>query len=431
MRSVPVGVQSAAVRRSLVTAIATALLLSTGALHAQDCGGELPPPAEPELEQCGTFNIPCKLRNESKRNEFEASSRTFSETTAVHTVDDEPTEYSIEQKVRGCRGETIVPELDRTAVGSVRYEILAPSGVVVASRDLAAGTAAVRGAPIRLPETGYYTLRLTSQSAAVAEEYCAKSGGFLKCDQWATRTVHSHEYALRFLGSAAAPTMAVGEQNDGTVTAQEPLARHLQVEAGSSARLVVRSIDGTPLRVRVQDERGILIDEERTGNYVTTLNSSDGATTYSIDVSLDSASAPTGITVALEHFAGAGGELRAGPPLEGEFASLPALFDAEGDTEHAALSRAMVAQWQIPTLSTGDHTLTLVPSGRAGLVLSVSVFNVETEEALAQNVIVSSRTTIPLEVPVVGAYVVDVVPLKATPAATNGVAKYTVELGTP
>lgn len=411
--------------------IAASLLLTTGALHAQDCGGELPPPPEPELEQCGTFNIPCKLRNESKRSEFEASSRSFSDDTRVNTVDDEPTAHSVEQKVRGCRGDMIVPEVEATAVGLTRFEIVAPSGVVVATREVAPATAVVRGAPIRLPETGYYTLRLVSQSAAVTEDYCAKSGGFLKCDQWAKRVVHTHDFTLRFRGSADAPTMAVGERGDGTVTVQEPLTRHLQLDAGSSARLVVSSIDGTALRVRVQDELGIVVDEEHTQSYVTTLSAKEGPATYSVDVSLDAATAPTGISIALDAYAGAGGELRPGQALEGEFASLPAVFDAEGSDDHAALSRTMVAQWQMPTLDSGEHLLTLVPSGRAGLVLSVSVFNVETEEALAQDVVVSSRTAIPLEVPVAGDYVVDVVPVRASPTATNGVAKYTVELSTP
>src|SRR5690606_19765279 len=96
-------------------AVAAALLFSNSVLAAQDCGGELPPPPEPELEKCGTFNVACKLRNEQKRDEFEQSSRSFTEITSVRSIDDEPEVRTLEHKVRGCRGETIVPEITAAA----------------------------------------------------------------------------------------------------------------------------------------------------------------------------------------------------------------------------------------------------------------------------------------------------------------------------
>jgi hypothetical protein len=124
----------------------------------------------------------------------------------------------------------------------------------------------------------------------------------------------------------------------------------------------------------------------------------------------------------------AGGALPHGETVEGEFTGLPAGFDTR-NPEHGAIASSLTSSWTFDPGGFAHLPLTVIPSGRAGLSVQVSVFHRQTEEMVVRDVLVDKRTTIPLRLPADGEYTVEIKPVRMTASGGDGSAKYTLQLG--
>jgi hypothetical protein len=330
-----------------------------------------------------------------------------------------PTRH-FEYSVGGCRGAIVNLEVQPLRLSGLRYEVLAPSGTTVTSEELSSYSDRVVGKAIRLPESGFYRVLLTTSAQGEQRTGCAKYAGAGKerrCIQEQSWTVYPVQFQVAFRGNAETPALKLGEQGDGTVTQREPFSRRVLAEAhGKTMVRVVASGGRVECRVEAPDGTAIPTSSTSGGCH---MMFPEGARDVSYALSITSMSTdPVGISVIVEAPKERTTPLVLGKEAEGIF-ELNAQAIGVGQADNAV-------DWSIEIPVTGTYELTIVPSGLARLELEITLYNRSSEEVIFDRKHVSGRVLLPTKFPVAGQYVLRVSPVKYDVQRTQWRAKYSL-----
>jgi hypothetical protein len=321
--------------------------------------------------------------------------------------------------VGGCRGSIVNLDVEVAKVQGLRFELRAPSGTTVASEDLSLRIGHVLGKSIRLPESGFYQVRLTANLASESRQTCTKYQG-KTCSQQQSYYVYPFDFHVGFRGNAEAPALRVGERGDGTVTAQEPLSRRVTVEGGERLQArVVATVGRVVCTAHKPDGTSLPVIATAGGGCQVVFPASERDVDYALSVA-SAANEPAGVTLLVEAAGGSKKTLTAGAQAEDNF-ELLAPPGSRGLLEAQA-------EWAIKVPARGNYTLTVVPSGLARLEVDVMLYNRSTEEIVVDHVRVAGRRALATNFPAPGEYVLRVTPLTYDAQSAQGHAKYTLLL---
>lgn len=401
--------------------IQLSILLSSAVLHVasgQECP-EVPTVPEPPPRKCGLLSLKCKSEVKHAREDWENQMRRFGSNVMFAGEAEQGTQVE-SYTVGGCRGSIVSLDLTPIKLQSLRYELIAPSGTIVASEELSASRGHALGKAIRLPESGFYRVRFTSQTSSEPRDVCSRfegSGSNRRCIDPRTIYVYPFRFQVTFRGNAEAPALHAGEQADGTVTVREPLSRRIAAEAGQ--RIIARVIaTGGVVSCRPEDSNGAPLVSVRTSDGCTAqLPVTDRDATYVVALATASTE-PVGVVLRVDEARSVRNVLRFNAEASGEFVAA----DARGG------DAANQAEWSIDVTASGTYVLTLVPSGLARLIVDATVYNTATEEVLLDHVRAAVRKDIRLVFPTAGAYLLQLNAVSFDAQRTQGHAKYTLTL---
>lgn len=389
---------------------------------SQECSDELPVAQKPKLKSCSWYDVLCKEANSEKQAHWRDLTRTFGDRVALDDGSAKETVQNAEYKVRGCRGTVVVPEVTPTTLNSMHVSILAPSGTQIYDQAFQNEGRPVRGSGLRLPETGTYTVRVSTTAASKAVDVCTKhTGSFFKgeCVEHGTQYVYPVAYSIGFKGSSGASALSAGERADGTITSQQPFARRIAMDRHVDGQVTITSMGGAPVAARLVREDGGLVAQQNGTSLTLPIPSSAREAVYLLDVSVGQGSQPTALTVSVDTGTATARQLTLGQETVAEFQGLPGDLSGEASAAHRA-------EWTFSAHRLGTARLTVVPSGMAGLVVSVAVYNRTTEETVLNDTRVERSATLSFPVRRVGDYLVVITPLQVH--AGQGTAKYTLAL---
>jgi hypothetical protein len=395
------------------------LFLASSPGAPQACEDELPAVPEPVLENCGRINVLCQQRNRRATEEWQARSRSFADKYDVDAVLEEEL-HATEFGMRGCRGTVVVPVVQSANATWVELQIVAPSGTRILHSRYNVGGATAHGEPLRLPETGYYTLRLVSRGSAQNLERCAN----LTCSRKEQFVGYPRTLSLAFGGSAGALPLLLGETAEGTVAAGSPLSRRIMLDPGMSGRLSITAADAAVLRVQLERAAGGSAYDNRGVQHLVLAEAEDMGGSYILTISAEQPQ-PAGVRIRLDEYQVEMRQLVIGGEGQATFGDLPGGFSLQGSVDQE-LARALVQTWRFEATAAGRRDLTVIPSGRAGLAVSVSVYDGRTGETIVEGHRVNARTVVPLQLPAAGVFVVEVVPIAVGTSTAEPV--YTLQL---
>lgn len=410
------------IKCALTFAVVAFATLGPMTMLSQECSDELPVAQKPKLKSCKWFDLLCQQANSEKQAHWKDQTRTFGDRVAVDDQSSKDEVQNAEYKVRGCRGTVVVPEVSPTALSSMHVSILAPSGTQIYDQAFQNEGRPVLGSSLRLPETGVYTVRVSTMSPSKAVEVCKKYKGGLfntDCLEKGTDYVHPVAYSIAFKGSSGAAALSAGDRADGTVTAQQPFARRIAMDRHVAGQVSVTSMSGAPVSARLVREDGALVAQENGTSLALPIPSSAREAVYLLDVSIGQGNQPTALTVSVDTGSTTARQLPLGQETVAEFQGLPSNLNEEAGDAHKA-------EWTFSARHPGTARLTVVPSGMAGLVVSVAVYNKMTEGAVLGDTRVAQSATLSFPVSRVGDYLVVVTPLKVHGGQST--AKYTLTL---
>ena len=316
-------------------------------------------------------------------------------------------------------------EVNVTKLRSLRYELLAPSGTTVATENLYFQAKQAIGKPIRLPESGFYRMRLTTTADAESRQSCTKYQN-RQCVNQTTFYVYPYDFRVSFRGNAEAAALHVGERGEGTVTVAEPLSRRITVEAGQRVRTQVLATGGPILCSVERAQGGSLATSPVAGGCQVALPEGDRDATYVLGVTTTTNTA-VGISILVELAPLADEAKTVDQPTLAVGKETEGLLELTAPSGSRALSQAQ-REWYIDLSAPASYSLTVVPSGLAHLEVAVTLYNRATEEVLIDRVRVNARKVLSADVPVAGRYVLRITPLAYDPQTAQGRGKYTVLL---
>lgn len=400
--------------------LAGALALAAHGARAQECADELPAVAKPELKSCSWIDLICKQNNKRREDEYRDKARTFSD---AFTVEREPdaAQQNVEYRVRGCRGAVVAAEVTPRALQSINLALLAPSGTTVYEHALHSEGRPFLDRSVRLPETGYYTVRASTTAAGKSSSVCTKYDK-RQCVAHEQRTTYPLAYTIAFRGSAGVPPITLGDRTDGTITPGQPFARRIALDRNVRATVTVTAAGGARVSGRLERDDGSLVAAQDGEHLSLTVNPAPREATYLLSVAAAGGGAgPTAVSVVVDTTSGGARRLALGQDVTAEFVNLPPSL-AGGAAEAAR------AEWAFQSARPGPVRLTIVPSGMTGLVVTVAVYDQKTEETVLPETRVARATTVPLALKRPGGYLVVVTPVQARTTPEHASAKYTLKV---
>jgi hypothetical protein len=369
------------------------------------------------------FNLSCKAQEQHEQADWEIRMRRF-QTPMSFTKEGQTQTETSEYAIGGCRGSIVTMEVNATKLRSLKYEVLAPSGTTIASENLYLQANRAIGKPIRLPESGFYRVRLTTSADAESRQSCLKYQN-RQCVSQTTFYVYPYDFQTSFRGNPEAPALHVGERGEGTVTVAEPLSRRITVEAGQKVMAHVSATGGSVLCSAERGEGGSLATSQVAGGCQVVLPEGDRDATYVLGVTTTTNTA-VGISISVEPAA-------VEQPKTVERPTLAMGKETEGllDVTAPPGSRALIQaerEWNIELSAPGSYSLVVVPSGLARLEVAVTLYNRATEEVVIDRVRVTARRTISADFAAAGAYVLRITPMAYDAQVAQGHAKYTLLL---
>jgi hypothetical protein len=402
------------VRTNQLSFVALWLVGVTAIGGAQECP-ELPDVPAPASRHCSMLNLICKNQERQDQHDWEDRTRRFSKPMSYK--DDASTAVQVnEYAIGGCRGSIVTLELTATHLRTLKYELLSPSGTTVATEQFTISTGTTIGKSVRLPESGFYTMRVTTTAAGEGRTQCTKAVKGT-CTAQQSVTVYPTEFVVGFRGNAEAPAIRLGERAEGTVTQAQPLSRRIAVEAGQRLRVRVIVAGGqVACRAEAPDGSAIAMTSSASGCQGP-LPETERDATYVIALTT-TAPTPAGVSILAE----AAGSEQNTLALDKETAGL---FELTAPSGSPTLAQAR-AEWSVDVAQPGGYALTVVPSGLARLEVEVTFYNRTTEEIIVDRARVSGRKMLPLNIPASGRYALRVTPLTYDAPSAQGKAKYTL-----
>lgn len=407
------GMQSL-VRTNQLSFVALWLVGATAIGGAQECP-ELPDLPAPASRHCNMVNLLCKNQERQDQQEWEDRMRRFSKPKSYKDDADAAVQIN-EYVVGGCRGSIVNLELTAPHLRTLKYELVSPSGTTVATEQFTVSGGTAIGKAVRLPESGFYKMRVTTTATGESRTQCTKAVKGT-CTAQQSYLAYPIEFVVAFRGNADAPVIRLGERAEGTVTQAQPLSRRVAVEAGQRLRVRVIVAGGqVACRAEAPDGSAIAMTSSPTGCQGA-LPETERDATYVIALST-AATTPAGVSILAE----AAGSDQNTLTLDKETAGV---FELTAPSGSPTLAQAR-AEWSVEVGQPGGYTLTVIPSGLARLEVDVAFYNRTTEEIIVDRVRVSGRKALPLNIPVPGRYVLRVTPLTYDAQSAQGKAKYTL-----